>query len=394
MSANDLQSLLRFLSQDAKVPLATAMSKVKELQKANLDSPERLSKVKADHLKSMFPDEKHAKHIVSAAKRVAKKRAAGDDSGPSPKKQRKESLFADAAVSPEDLEPSVALPTSSAPEAELAETVLLTNRAPLVLAFTVTLLKHTMPEQPVSSRLSLAQAYVSTTSRSRAVSLGLESGLSAEEEGYGDGQPVVKIMGKDLRVLRRWGYEWRHAGDSEPTAGAGNVDEKIADEAKQPDDANGSSVKHESGGKDEEPALWALDLEALKKSNVTGPIVAGAHSSAHSNLPIYTPHSARAYLLKSFDSPPADTATSPSATKKRSTASRVAEKEQNLGKLLHALDLLYDSWATILDPLELDKGTWSWYVKVRPSVEQGVAGWGGKNVLKLADILALRREPD
>lgn len=36
MAAVELQLLLRFLSQDAKVPLAVAMSKVKELQKAGL----------------------------------------------------------------------------------------------------------------------------------------------------------------------------------------------------------------------------------------------------------------------------------------------------------------------------------------------------------------------
>jgi hypothetical protein len=33
---SELQALLRFLSKDAKLPLATAMSKVKELQKAGL----------------------------------------------------------------------------------------------------------------------------------------------------------------------------------------------------------------------------------------------------------------------------------------------------------------------------------------------------------------------
>jgi hypothetical protein len=32
----EIQALLRFLSQEAKVPLAIAMSKVKELQKENL----------------------------------------------------------------------------------------------------------------------------------------------------------------------------------------------------------------------------------------------------------------------------------------------------------------------------------------------------------------------
>jgi K+-sensing histidine kinase KdpD len=36
MAASQVQALLRFLSQDAKVPLAAAMGKVNELLKANL----------------------------------------------------------------------------------------------------------------------------------------------------------------------------------------------------------------------------------------------------------------------------------------------------------------------------------------------------------------------
>lgn len=35
-TAMDVQSLLRFLSQDAKVPLAQALGKVKDLQSAKL----------------------------------------------------------------------------------------------------------------------------------------------------------------------------------------------------------------------------------------------------------------------------------------------------------------------------------------------------------------------
>ena len=37
-SAQDLQALLRFLSQDAKVPLAQALGKVKDLQAAKLNT--------------------------------------------------------------------------------------------------------------------------------------------------------------------------------------------------------------------------------------------------------------------------------------------------------------------------------------------------------------------
>lgn len=379
MSASDLAALLRFLSQDAKIPLATAMAKVKDLQNASLNSPEALAKAKPGDLSTMFSEEKTCKQIISAAKRVAKKRAAGDE-GPSPRKKRKdESLFqVKAEQTPAELELSLALPACDVDEEELMKAVLFTNRAPLVLAFGVMLLKYTMPEQPLSSRLSLAQAYVSTISRSRAVNLGIETGDSAEQLGFGEGQPLVTIMGKDLRVLRRWGYEWsedQSAGDVKTA-----TEEILKAESQERDEAKSSH--------DEKPALWGLDLEALKKSKAEVPSLAKAQSASTTNMPIHTPQSARAYLLKSFD-----TAPSGEASKKSSAGAKTAEKERNLGMLLCAIDMLFQSWLEKITPEELDKRIWSWYVQVRPAVEHGVAGWGGKNELKLADILALRRKP-
>ncbi|CAK1360153.1 hypothetical protein CB0940_06247 [Cercospora beticola] len=380
MSANELQALLRFLSQDAKVPLATAISKAKTLQTSNLDSVDKLAKAKPAELKPIFEDEKLIKQIIAAAKRVSKKRAAGDDaaatSTPPKKKAKNESLFSEEPLAPADLEESLKLPYSELGALELQDVVLHTNRAPLVLAFLVILLKHTMPEQPLSSRLSLAQAYVSVTSRSRAVYLGIESGKSAEEEGFGEGQPVVTVAGKEIKVLKRWGYEWKS-------------------EVKEEQETSEKAIKTEEDVEtepvvEEMPPLWALDLEALKKTG-SGKQPAATQAGNHSGLPIYTPQSARAYLLKSFDSPPSS---DEAASKKPSAAARVALKERNLGKLLRALDLLYDSWSSKLSPVELDQRTWNWYVKVRPPVEDGVAGWGEKNKLKLADILALRHVPD
>lgn len=407
MSATtDLQALLRFLSQDAKVPLATALSKVKKLQASNLDSTAKLAQTKPAELQAVFEDEKLVKQILAAAKRVSKKRAAaataaGDDSVlllPSPKKKKKklknDSLFDDddddKPLTPANLEASLQLPYSTSNASELEKIILQTNRAPLVLAFVVILLKYTMPEQPLSSRLSLAQAYVSVTSRSRAVYLGIESGKSAEEEGFGEGQPVVSVAGKQITVLRRWGYEWKE-----------EEEEEIEDERKRKKKEfekgigvgdGGAVAEDDSSGleasQEESPALWALDLEALKKkSGSSSKQPAGTQAGNHSGLPIYTPQSARAYLLKSFATP--EVADGPAA-KKLSATARFAEKETNLGKLLRALDLLYDSWTPSMSPAELDQKTWSWYAKVRPPVEDGVAGWGEKNQLKLADILALR----
>jgi hypothetical protein len=270
-----------------------------------------------------------------------------------------------------DLEASLALPEECLTEEELSKCVLFTNRAPVVLAFAVQLLKYTMPEQPLSSRLSLAQAMVSANSRSKAVSLGLESGKSAEQEGWGQGQPMVRVMGRDIRTMKRWGYEWKEKGETK------QAETQLGDATIQQEEQN--------------PALWGLDLEALKKSS--GPAKPGTGVGLGDNLPIHTPQSARAYLLKSFDTPPKSDSDASPKKKAPSAAAMREEKEQNLGKLLGTLDLLYRSWATVLEPAELDRRAWNWYLRVRPEVADGVAGWGGKGSVKLADILALRRIP-
>jgi hypothetical protein len=266
------------------------------------------------------------------------------------------------------LEESLALPDFVVDEAELAGTVLLTNRAPVVLAFGVVLLQYTMPEQPLSSRLSLAQAVVSMNSRSKAVSLGLESGKSAEEEGWGTGQGGVKVLGRSVRTMRRAG--WRDAPPAESQ--------------------ESSTVWGDDG--DEPPAFWALDLEALKKSADGTAVNDGTGVGFSTDLPIYTPQSARAYLLKAFDKRTGAAEIGTSQAKKKTTKSnQMAEKERNLALLLGALDLLFKSWSGHLSRDELDSKAWSWYVRVRPDVASGISGWGAKGELKLADILQLRK---
>jgi len=401
----DLPTLLRFLTQDAKVPLAKALSSVQALQKANLASIESISKAKPEALQNIFTEPKISKQVLNAAKKISKKRGAsnlddanGNNNPSSPKKPRKDtsifSLLPESAQTPAELEDSLQLPQSDAGVEDLMDVVLFTNRAPLVLAFIVVLLKHTMPEQPLSSRLSLAQAYVSMTSRARAVDLGIESGAGrAEEEEAGLGRASVVVMGKEVRVLKRWGYEWEERSVKLERPADDGGDGGVQVKSEQHDDE--LHVPNEEQQQQQSPALWGLDLEALSKSSskaeASNPARArGVQSASTANLPIHTPQSARAYLLKSFDSSPS--AAQPS--KKKVTASaKAAKKERNLGMLLQAIDLLYQSWISTLGPAELDKRVWGWYVRVRPAVEQGAAGWGGKNEVKLADILALRREP-
>ena len=286
--ASQLQSLLRFLSQDAKVPLSIAMSKIKELQAANLDSPETIAKAKIDDLKAIFPDEKMAKQVLTASKRVSKKRAAGDQAtSPVAKKQKDAVLFKDSDNrTPAEYEVSLALPSSKESEDELGKVLLYTNRAPLALAFVFTLLKYSMPEQPLSSRLSLAQGYIGVTSKARALYLGIDTGNSAEQEGFGEGQPSVWITGKEIRVLRRWGYEWKD-GDEKVLTG---VREGSSTQANAESTNDGSELEI-----DEQPPLWALDLEALKKSNTidSAPALGQMKKDGESNLPIHRPEAAR-----------------------------------------------------------------------------------------------------
>lgn len=256
------------------------------------------------------------------------------------------------------------------------KTTLQTNRAPLVLAFAVALLKYTMPEQPLSSRLSLAQAVVSLNSQSKARSIGLETSKSAEEEGWARGQPQAKVMGRAIAVMRRGEHAISHVtseGDSQATAE--NEEEQ-------------SSQRH--------TAFWGLDLEALRESN--GPLVAGKSVRGRPGLPIHTPEAARSYLLKSFtlvesevhnDEAKVTTVSSPA--QKKSTPAPLAYQKEAAARLLKALDMLYESWALTLNKGDLDRRAWSWYLHVRPEVAQGQAGWGQKGLVKLEEILKLRR---
>jgi hypothetical protein len=336
--------------------------------------PSEIAKAEFDALKNVFGDDKVARQVLNAAKRVSKKRSASEASTsavPAPPPKKGKPSYGEP-MDASTFEASLALPEAELDEDKLKEAVVYTNRAPLVLAFAVTLLKYTMPEQPLSSRLSLAQAVCSANSQSKAKYIGIQKGKTAEDEGWGEGQPLVSVMGRQIRVMKRWGYTWKDEEEEKvPPSSAGTI------QGDTQEDANAELTKLE------EPALWGVDLEALKKSN--GPVTIGERKSSAVDLPIYKPQSTRAYMLKAFDSKPTGEKQSP-AKQKAATV-----KEENLGMLLGSLDLLCQSWSSVLGKDDLDKRAWGWYVSVRPEVKAGAAGWGGKGNVSLADILELRR---
>lgn len=433
-------------------------------------------------------------------------------------------------MTPQELEASLSLPLDT-DEDRIAETAIQTNRAPLVLAFAVELLRHTMPEQPPSSRLSLAQAVVSANSRSKAVSLGLDKGPSADEEGWGEGQPRIKVMGREIAVLKRGGYEWK--GEEEEQKEENKDNDKASTMEREPD-GSASTLKAEDDATpkrtqapspdtwstspsvslkqstfvarattitdpsqrpkllkslfDAQPGLrsashnvWAyrihpsekgisnypreashddgesgagdLLLRVLRETNTMdtlvvmtrwyGGIMLGPDrwrlmrnvvtsalserlrrtgveaslggeavwgldlegirskskaSAAAGGMLTHRPEAARSYLLKSFASAPVGEGTdgggeaASTPAKKKTLKAENAEKEENLGLLLGALRLLFDSWADFLSADELDRRAWSWYTAARPEVDFGPSGWGAKGTLRLKTILDLRRK--
>jgi hypothetical protein len=334
--------------------------------------PDLIAGSKLETLRPIFEDDKATKQVLNAAKRSGKKRAAPEDE-PAPAKRQRKSQF--ELRNSESTEALLVLPEPSRDETKIAKAVLFTNRAPLVLAFGVVLLKYTMPEQPLSSRLSLAQAAVSMNSRSKAVHLGIEKGKSAEEEGWGMGQVKVNVMGREVRTMKRMGW--------------GNDDEVAQTQVKK-EDIDQTQIKIEDVAQtielEKKPAYWALDLEALKKHN--GGFNDGTGVGfASAGLPIYSPQSARSYLMKSFT-----TRVDPANRASKGRGQRARQIDENVSLLLGALELLFESWCDHLTAHELDIRAWGWYVEVRPSVADGVSGWGAKGELKLADILCLRRK--
>ena len=315
----------------------------------------------------IFREEKLAKQVLNAAKRISRKRPAPSDGASALQKRPKGADLLKTGSTPYEIESALCLPVTAASEETLNNTVLFTNRAPLVLAFAVCVLKYTMPEQPLSSRLSLAQTVVSANSRTKAAHLGIEDGVTAEQEGLGQGHPVVKVLGRDIHVLKRWDYD--------PNEGAPSPQ----DESK-----HASQIAHEET---QTPPLWGVDLESLRDQGSKNKKF-GEEMNAGSDLPIFRAESARSYLYRAFSRPPEDKELPP---KKKAATAIETEKEECLSRLLHTIDLVCQSWLPKLEKEELDRRAWSWYIRVRPEVQHGTKGWGEKGLVKLADILALQR---
>ncbi|VUC38013.1 unnamed protein product [Clonostachys rosea] len=489
----DLQELLRIFTA-RKVPMLGAMRHVQALQSKDLKSIEQIAEASVADLESALGDGKLAKSVHAACKAHGKKgKREADESASAPAKKPK--LVAHkrdldySAMSSDELEGSMSLPLEE-DESVIRGTTVITNRAPLVLAFAVALLEFTMAEQPPSSRLSLAQAVVSANSRSKAVSIGIEKPpTAAQQVSVSEGQPKVRVLGRMLPVLKRSGYSWKgvtpDAGTSStasqpsaskpaPAESTWKASQKLLSKgstfiahatplsspgarpelfralmAQKPEletathnawavrtSFGNSPLVQDASFDDGESGCGNFLLQIMREANITntmivltrwyggvmlGPdrwrlmreatneaLAAQRRITTFSREPVWAldvtdtspvtstigmaihrPEGARNYLLQSFHTPESNDAGASAG--KKTTAMMKAEKEENLGRLLGALRLLFASWAKVLSADDLDKRAWSWYVSVRPEVDSGPSGWGAKGPLQLDKILDLRR---
>lgn len=302
----------------------------------------------ADHdkLRDIFPEERVRKAVISACKRAqssptTKKRTAQEEPLSPSTRKRARSGKEEGGLA------ALSLPEPAVDDMVLEATTVVTNRAPLLLAFAVVALEYTHPEQPLSSRLSIAGGVVATNALSKARSVGIASGEQGAEEkklfaGTG-AQPTLTIFGRDIKCLRRYTEE----------------------------DLNTTATP-------QGPLYWALDLEQLAKPSPSS-------SSPSSGLPIHKPEAALSYLTNAFTTIASGASASPQKRKKKMRTS------SSLPLMLGALHLLFRSWKDHVTPDVLGRRAWDWYCAVRPEVPNGPAGWGARGEVRLRDILRLRK---
>ncbi|RFN43956.1 hypothetical protein FIE12Z_11808 [Fusarium flagelliforme] len=407
-----------------------AMGQVKALQSKNLRSIAQIADAPLTTIEDALGDAKTAKSLHTACKSHEKKsgtkRAAEDGSATTTeaKKPKIEAHRRDldySAMSGDDLEAALELPLEE-DEDIIRNTTVITNRAPLFLAFAVELLRFTMPEQPPSSRLSLAQAVVSANSRTKAVLLSLRrptlprQPFKAVNRTRKAGPQVKSCLREVFKSLmaekpeletathNAWAIRTSYgnsplkqeASFDDGESGCGNF---LLQQLRDLDISNTLVVLTRwYGGVMLGPDRWRLMRECLndalssqkRTSSLSGEPVWALDledknpSTSTVGMPIHRPEGARNYILRAF-APVEDSG------KKTVTAAN-EEKHENLGRVLGALRLLFASWASTLGRDELDKRAWTWYMNLRPDVDAGPAGWGAKGTLNLGKILDLRRK--
>ncbi|KAK1671473.1 hypothetical protein BDP55DRAFT_675670 [Colletotrichum godetiae] len=277
-SQQDLQELLRVITSRKGVSMMAAMGQVKALQTVELRSIQQISNASLDLIERGLGDSKTAKALQTACKthlkRGSTKRSGHHLTSPSEKRPKIHHPSDDSEGPAQHLEDTEAALSLSVvmDEKEIAGASIYTNRAPLMLAFVLELLRHTMPTQPMSSRLSLAQAVVSANSKSKAISIGLAK-AGNEDGSWGEGQPKVNIMGRAIAVLKRGDFDLPGSGLAAPESSKYATDDGL--QGGKPSES--SKQHHGSAAFTETP--WSASRQVTSKSSTFVARVANVEDS-------------------------------------------------------------------------------------------------------------------
>ena len=256
----DATQLLRFLSTNAKIPLAKSIPLAAVLYKQGLISPQKIAA--HEGLKTYVNDTKHLKALLKACKGDQKVKVEVPDF------HYDEDIKLDSSLK------------------------IKVNRAPYLLLFTYRLLQATTALDKPSS-LSVAQALTSQSALMKAQSLGIAGKASA---GATPTSSFVSVMGRRIAVLRT----------------------------------------------EDEHRCSAIDLSA-------------------DALETYDARKAWGYITRSFGS--------------------------SLSHVILALDSTFKAYLRDHTIDELHNSAWMFYLRTRPDISSGVAGWGEKGDLLVSQIL-------
>ncbi|KAK9239246.1 hypothetical protein V1525DRAFT_339899 [Lipomyces kononenkoae] len=251
-TASSLNDILRLLTTSCKLPLADSLPVASALVKNGLTRKELIGAKSQEELQEICPslNQQQLNKLRSVCSSSPRKRAATQSTG-SPSVTKRGRKYAvkdkDAPISDTELE----LPIDF--DEELIEkTVVSVNRAPLMMLFAASVLRHQHPTYGAGSHLSLASAAAASAARKKAKSIGL-----SRTPAGANGDKDVREVPEGYRTLRAFG----------------TIDVAII----------------RRGDKE---GYWGLDIDAMEKQAETGnrePEVKWIH-----------PAQVRAYLVRAF----------------------------------------------------------------------------------------------
>ncbi|KAK9361352.1 hypothetical protein V1504DRAFT_468483 [Lipomyces starkeyi] len=235
-TAASLNDILRLLTTSCKLPLASSLPVASALVKNGLTTKELVGAKSQEELHEICPslNQQQLNKLRTVCSSSPRKRAATSSTG-SPavtKRGRKYALKdKDAPIDDTELELPIVLD-----EDIIEKTVASVNRAPLMMLFAASVLKHQYPTYGAGSHLSLASAAAASAARKKAKSIGILRGTAVangDEDGreVPEGYRTLRAFGTiDVAIIRRGdkeGYWGLDIDAMERQAEAGNADPEV-----------------------------------------------------------------------------------------------------------------------------------------------------------------------